>query len=376
MPPSNVAASGINQFFMNFLFLNSARHGWGGNEKWTKLASEALSGEHRCVLAYRDPMIGRNFCIPKTALPFTSEIDPLTIKGLVRIIRREQIDVLIPTKRKDYMLAGIASRLCGKANILRLGIDRPIGDTLLHRIVYRYLADGIIVNAARIKEQLVSASWLDHGKIRVIYNGLDRETVECRSLEPYNKPFVFMIAAAGSLTGRKGFDFLIRSFGRFIRHGKTGTRNAGLVIAGDGPDRTSLEKLVAEQELVGRVLFTGHLDNPYTVMRASDIFVSSSISEGLSNALLESMLLETVPVSTFSGGAEEAITDGVNGFLVPYGEEEQLASLFDRLLGEPEARLRIARRAVETVRERFSLEIMSREIVDFCHEVIERRGRR
>ncbi|MCF8384106.1 MAG: glycosyltransferase [Chlorobium sp.] len=351
---------------MNFLFLNSARNGWGGNEKWTLLATGALAKKNGVFLAYRDPLLGERFSVKKFRLPFIAEIDPLTLFGLVRIILRERIDVLIPTKRKDYVLAGLASRMCGTANILRLGIDRPMKDSLLQKLIYDTFTDGIIVNAEKIKRTLQQTSWIMPDKIRVIYNGLDCREMEKSSHENYPEPFAFTIISAGTLIARKGFDFLLRSFARFLE--LTPGAQAGLVIAGDGPQREELEHLAGTLNIGEKVLFTGFLQNPYPLMKTSDVFVSTSKSEGLSNALIEGMFLECVPVSTFSGGASEIIEEDINGFLVSYGDQEKLAAILSELYLNPAKRRAVAVAAHRTVSQKFSIFSMEQEIFDFCTE--------
>lgn len=372
MSDSPCRDGGTNQDRMNFLFLNSARHGWGGNEKWTRLAAEALSASHGVSLAYRDESLGARFDVQKHRLSFNGEVDPFTIASLVRIIKRERIDVLIPTKRKDYVLAGIASRLTGSANVIRLGIDRPMKGTVIQQIVYGRFADGIIVNAEKILQTLEASPWIGREKIRVIYNGLDRKQLDEDSRQPYTKPFGFTIAGAGALISRKGFDYLIRAFGRFVRQCPEAV-DAGLVIAGEGPERPELERLAQTLSLHTRVVFTGHLENPYPLMLASDLFVSASQSEGLSNALLESMYLGCLPISTRSGGADEVIADDANGFLIDYGDEERLALLMKKVYEDKRLRTAFAEEAKKTVTERFSIERMRDEIIRFCETAVARR---
>ena len=356
---------------MNFLFLNSASRGWGGNEKWTKMAAEALAGEHLALLAYRDPAIGDRFEVGKVRLPFRSEFDLATIFSLARLVRQKKIDVIIPTKRKDYVLAGIVCRLTGAVNILRLGIDRPLKNTPIQRLIYGWLTDGVIVNAEKIRQTLARSSWFDIGKVRVIYNGIDREKLEPDSAQPFEKPFPFTIGAAGALIPRKGFDYLIRSFARFAS-GSGEITDAGLVIAGEGPERESLEQLATTLGISGQVRFTGHLANPYPVMRACDLFVSASTSEGLANVLLESMALRCAPISTLSGGADELIEDGRNGFLVRYGDEKRLAEIFGELYKNPGKVATVAANAHETIMQRFSIERMRNDLLEWCSEIIER----
>lgn len=356
---------------MNILFLNSAKRGWGGNEKWTRMAATALQEHHGIFLAYRDERIGERFPVRRFRLPFLAEIDPATIAALVSIIRREKIDLLIPTKRKDYVLAGIASRLTGTANILRLGIDRPLQGGLIQQLVYGTMAEGIIVNAERIKRTLSRTPWLDPEKIAVIYNGLDRETLELEAREPYTKPYPFTIASAGALTSRKGFDFLIRAFARHCKE-RPGSQ-AGLVIAGEGEERPSLEALAASLGIAGKVRFEGFLRNPYPMMLAADLYVSASQSEGISNALIEAMALGCVPVTTRSGGAEESVRNGENGYLVDFGDEAALAAVISRLETDATLSEKMAHNAALQVARQFSMERMRDELASFCRSVIERK---
>lgn len=356
---------------MNFLFLNSARRGWGGNEKWTRLAAEALADTNGVFLAYRDPMLGERFSVEKFKLPFLAEIDPLSLFRLVSIIRRKRIEVLIPTKRKDYVLAGIASRICGIANIIRLGIDRPLKDTPLEKLIYHTLADGIIVNAEKIKQTLQQTPWIRPEKIRVIYNGLDFRELEKSSHEKGLAPFAFTVVSAGTLITRKGFDFLIRAFARFLA--LSPITDAGLVIAGDGPQKQALESLAEKLNISEKVRFTGFLQNPYPLMKTCDVFVSASKSEGISNALIEGMFLQCVPISTFSGGAEEIIQNAKNGFLVSYGDEETLAAILSELYHNPTIRQTIAHTARRTISEKFSTHTMQKNILEFCTETVSNR---
>lgn len=351
---------------MNILFLNSTRRGWGGNEKWTRLATETLAVKNNVFIAYRDPRIASRFNIETIRLPFIAEIDPVTIIRLVSIILKHHIDVLVPTKRKDYVIAGIASRLCGIANIVRLGINRQLKDTLWNKLVYGTLADGIIVNSRKISETLTKSSWIKPEKIRVIYNGLDCHKLETLSKEPFHKPAPFLVATAGFLIARKGFDMLIHAFALFLK--EVPDTQAALVIAGDGPQRTELQQLVETLNIQSNVHLTGFLDNPYPLYRNCDVFVSASSSEGISNALIEAMYLNCVPISTPSGGIEEIMRDGENGFLVAHADKKKLAALIDELYHNPKRRQSMGTAAHETVLQAFSLDRMEKELLDFIVE--------
>ncbi|HBU23699.1 MAG TPA: glycosyltransferase [Chlorobaculum sp.] len=355
---------------MKLLFVNSARE-WGGTEKWTRMAARKLSEQHEVSLIYRKEAVGKHFDLPKFRLPCLSHIDLYTLFRMVAIIRQNGIEVVIPTKRKDYLLGGLAGKMTGAAMILRLGADRKL-KWPWQRFMYHTLSNGIIVNASKIKKTLLETGYIPEAKIRVIYNGLDiAELDRRRSEQTVAKPFPVTITGLGRLTWNKGYDFLIRSFSRFVE--ASGNRDAGIVLIGDGAQKKEFAKLADELGLADRVLFPGFQQNPYSWLAASDIFAVTSTNEGLPNALLEAMYLGNAPISTRAGGVEEVIDDGRNGLLLDYGDEEALASALQLLVKSPERRAEFARQATTRIVEQFSMERMASEIASFCREVAAKR---
>ncbi|AAM71473.1 glycosyl transferase [Chlorobaculum tepidum TLS] len=335
------------------------------------MAARKLSEQHEVSLIYRKEAVGKHFDLPKFRLPCLSHIDLYTLFRMVAIIRQNGIEVVIPTKRKDYLLGGLAGKMTGAAMILRLGADRKL-KWPWQRFMYHTLSNGIIVNASKIKKTLLETGYIPEAKIRVIYNGLDiAELDRRRSEQTVAKPFPVTITGLGRLTWNKGYDFLIRSFSRFVE--ASGNRDAGIVLIGDGAQKKEFAKLADELGLADRVLFPGFQQNPYSWLAASDIFAVTSTNEGLPNALLEAMYLGNAPISTRAGGVEEVIDDGRNGLLLDYGDEEALASALQLLVKSPERRAEFARQATTRIVEQFSMERMASEIASFCREVAAKR---
>lgn len=349
---------------MNFLFLNSSRSKWGGgNEKSLLLATKALKN-HKTVLAYRNEQVGEHFNIAKYKLPFLNETDLYTIAKLITIVKKHQIDVIIPSMRKDYALAGMVSRICGIKNILWLGTTLDLRNKWIYNLVFNIMADGIIVNAEKLKETLLRSSFMRPEKIKVIYYGLDPQEIAIRCCKEIPKPFPFMVTAMGRVEPNKGFDFLIKSFARFLA--ATQAPDAGIVIMGQGPQLEEYKQLAATLNIADRIIFTGFIANPFPYLKKSDIFTLTSIMEGLSIALLEAMFLAITPVSTYAGGVEEIISDGKNGFLLHYGDEEKLAALITQLYRNPLLKQETGEEARRTVTPIFSLDKLQAEIAGFC----------
>ncbi|HHM24280.1 MAG TPA: glycosyltransferase [Bacteroidetes bacterium] len=358
---------------MNLLFLNSART-WGGNEQWTLLAAKSLQSRCGVALAYRDPGVGERFPVPAYRLPFLNELDPWTLSRLVRIVHAFGIDVLIPTKRKDYVLAGLVARWTGRVNILRLGIVREPGKNPADRWVYGKLADGILVNAQSIRRVLLHAPFIRPERVRVVYNGVDVAEIQqmARKEQPEARLFPVQLVSVGLLSWRKGYDLLLRGFARALQRWP-GPEKPGLVIVGDGPDAEAIRHLAQELKLGRHVRFLGARRNPFPVVAASDAFVLVSRNEGVPNAMLEAMALGKPVLVTAAGGTAEVIRQRQNGILVE-PDEHALASSVLEVLQDVGLREKLGREAKQTVLKRFTLERMAEEILRFCEEVRWRRS--
>lgn len=159
-----------------------------------------------------------------------------------------------------------------------------------------------------------------------------------------------ILLAVGRLCDQKGFDLLIRVFGRLsIRF-----PDWILVILGEGPDREALEAQVRATGLIDRVLMPGRAGNMVDWYEAADLFVMSSRYEGFGNTLLEAMA-HGVPAVSFDcdTGPRDIIRNEVDGLIVPNGDLDAMETSLARLIDDENLRHRLGERAIE-VRERFS----------------------
>jgi glycosyltransferase involved in cell wall biosynthesis len=131
-----------------------------------------------------------------------------------------------------------------------------------------------------------------------------------------------IVLSVGSLTPLKDFPTLIRAFS-IVKS----THDCRLVILGEGPDREKLESLIDDLDLRRDVLLPGFADNPFAWMRHARVFVSSSLTEGCPNALMEALACGTPVVSTDCiGGSSEVLEGGKWGRLVPIGRPDAMAA--------------------------------------------------
>jgi L-malate glycosyltransferase len=138
-----------------------------------------------------------------------------------------------------------------------------------------------------------------------------------------------------------------------------------MLIVGDGPDRPELELRVSAMGLGRDVQFLGHRRDVPALLAAADVFVLSSLWEGLPLALLEAMAAGLPSVVTAVGGNPDVVEDGTSGLLVPAGDGKAFSNALSRLLENSSQRERMGRAA----RERFDRCFSLRRFVE-AHEAL------
>lgn len=195
------------------------------------------------------------------------------------------------------------------------------------------LARAVIVPSAHV-QRLVIGWGIAPEKVHLIYNAAPperdlpptREAARAALGLPEDRP---LLLSVGRLTAVKGFDVAIRALADLP--------DAALIVIGDGEDADALETLADETGVVDRVIFCGRREHRDVLiaMRACDVFVLSSHTEGLSHVLLEALSAGKPAVATAVGGNPEVITHGESGLLVPPGDPAALAGAIRRVLDDP-----------------------------------------
>ena len=255
------------------------------------------------------------------------------VPGLVRLVRAERPGVVFSTLGYLNVLVALARPFMPRAtafvgretNIPSHHLARCAWPRLLpfmYRTLYRRF-DRVVCQSRDMLRDMVDHYALPEARARVIHNPVDVDEVLRRAKEgghalPEGK---VNLLAAGKFMPQKGFDILLRAMAR------SADPDLHLTILGQGPERDALLALRDELGLAGRVDMPGFAGNPYAWMRAADLFVLSSRFEGFPNVVLEAQACGT-PVLAFGcpGGLDEIMREGVNGWLVPPGDEAALAA--------------------------------------------------
>ncbi len=296
---------------------------------------------------------------------------------LAGYLRRHRIDVIHSYNFYANCFAVPAARLAGVpvvvAAIRDTGAYLPAQHRTAQRLICRF-AHVVLTNASAVREWLIGEGYRSEA-VQVIQNGIDLSqfthprvggVVREELGIPKDAPVVAMLARVNRL---KGVEYFIAAAGavaasfpqaRFLVIGDALLMTDGVV----GPNadyKRELEDLIRQHGLAGRVIFTGfRLDVP-ELLREVTVSVHPSLSEALSNAVLESMAAGVPVVATRVGGTPEIIEDGVTGVLVPPRDSSALAQAICQILGDRGLAARIGHAGRRRIREHFSLEKMVRE---------------
>lgn len=177
------------------------------------------------------------------------------------------------------------------------------------------------------------------------------------------------LISIGRLSKEKGYDRLLKA----VFHIKTKwNKNVHLFIVGEGPEKSNLTRLCREYGISDDVSFPGYMKNASKIMKCFDIFVMSSLTEGMPITLLEAMRAGMPIVATAVGGIPEALDGGKCGILVPPGNELDLAKKIVELFKNHSLKKIISTKAKARFIEEFTVDKMEEKYRKVYMDVIER----
>ena len=268
-----------------------------------------------------------------------------SLPKLARHLRSERPDVML--SGLDHaniiaMLARVAARNGTRCVISMRSVPTAVyresrsvrGWLLLQLIKVAYpFADAIVANSEAVASDLSQLLRITESRLHIVYNPLNISWIEKSSREEVDHSWCAagappIVLGVGSLGVLKDFQTLIRAFS-IVRS----IRVCRLVILGEGPQREDLERLIYELGLERDVHLAGFVGNPFAWMRRATVFVSSSLTEGCPNALMQALACGTSVISTDCvGGSAEVLESGKWGHLVAVGDYRAMADAIAKSL--------------------------------------------
>ncbi len=325
----------------------------------------------------------RTITIPSLGRDVSPFFDVRSFFLLLSALRRERPDILHLNSSKMGGIGALAGRLSRCRRIVftihgwAFNEDRgALGRTLI-RIAYwvtLLLVHRAIAVSQAVREQGAEFPFVQR-KFSVVRNGISDTfplpRQEARgALGVLNRKFaermgkpgkIRVVGTIAELHRIKGIGYALRAIARLK---VKDDENVLYVILGSGEEHTRLELLSRELHIADRVFFFGHVRDAARYMSAFDVFLLSSLSEGLSYVVLEAGAVGTPVVSSCVGGVPEIIEHEKNGFLIEPRDTEGLRVALEKMLEDDAYATRLAQNLRERVLKEFSLERMARETIE------------
>ncbi len=299
-----------------------------------------------------------------------------TLFWLVRLFRRESVDLVVAYFIDSTLLGIIAARLAGvKCTVstrrdMGYWHDRKI--TLLLRIV-NLMTTRILANAHEVKKQVAKNEQVDLRKVDVIHNGIDLERFD--AIPPVNLAEKFpKIQEGDEIVGLvANFDRSVKRADLFIAAASEVLKRKGsvrFVIVGGGALEDELRDQAKRLEISDNVIFAGPVHDAAAYIKAFDVGVLCSDSEGLSNTIIEYMAASLPCVVTATGGNVELVRDRETGLLVQPGNSVNLAEAISTLLENKEVASRYGASARKMVEAEYDWKRRIGEVEDYYRRLI------
>jgi sugar transferase (PEP-CTERM/EpsH1 system associated) len=283
----------------------------------------------------------------------------------MRLIKRLEPDI-VHTRNWGTIDGIIAAKLAKRSRVIHGEHGREVFDlkgsnskrNTMRRILGRWV-DYFVAVSDEIQFWLVNKVGLNQKRVVTIYNGVDTETF-CPPIDKKKMkqslgmdPNTFIIGTVGRLDRVKNYQMLLRAMLSL----KGFDFPCKLLFIGEGPERAGLEEFTGKNRLAN-VEFLGEKQNVSDYLKVFDLFVLTSLAEGMSNTILEAMAAGLPVVATRVGGNSEMIQDGRTGLLVPSDDHLSLTKAMAEYCGDRNLCMKHGQAARQRCEELYNINIM------------------
>jgi glycosyltransferase involved in cell wall biosynthesis len=327
--------------------------------------------------------------IPYRLVGQTAGLVPIPVElaaygaAILHELLAESVSVIQSTSIRTTYAAALAS---AAYSVCRPGRPKPAIVTTLHggkqSNIYgqaarhlRRLSDAVVVVSHDGRSRLIETGYppdqisvVPPGRDLAAYTRIRERLVEPAQIEGVS-PSARVVLTVGRLTPLKGLDYLLNAWQVVA----STVPDVTLVIVGNGEREAELKTQAAALGIEGRVVFAGFRTDVPALLARADLFVLSSLWEGLPMAAIEAMAAGCPVVATAVGGVPEVVESGVTGLLAPPQDAAALATMLIRLLSDHELSGALACAAAGHVQTRYTREAMVAATREVYLRVCERR---
>jgi glycosyltransferase involved in cell wall biosynthesis len=292
-----------------------------------------------------------------------SGVDWRCATRLARLLRREKVDLVHAHQYTPFFYGLMARLLYRRPPLLftehgRHFPDYPRPKRILANRLLLERRDRVVGVGQAVRQALIRNEGIPADRVGVIYNGIDTTAFaspaasdrQAARIEMGVEADAFVILLVARLDYLKDHATAVRTVKRLAQE----QPKARLVLVGEGPEHAKIQELVEQEQLGAQVRFLGLRKNVAQLLGGADVFLLTSISEGIPLTVIEAMATGIPVVATRVGGVPEVIEDGQTGWLAPSGDDRALAGHLLCLANDVQLRMDMGRRGQERARRMFS----------------------
>jgi glycosyltransferase involved in cell wall biosynthesis len=348
---------------MRSVHIDTARTWRGGQSQVLMTVTGLAEAGHQAILvAHEAGELRRRASEGLRFIGFSprSEFDVHAGWQLARVLREIEPDVVHAHDPMAVSLAAMALQM-GTGPLARpLVVASRRVDFHLKRHAFskwKYGHVDVFIAASEIIRSILVADGVPPDRIEVVHDGVNVTTIDKQPVVdahaafwlPKGAPLVGNVAA---LAAHKGQRHLVAAAAKVVRE----LPDTRFLVVGEGELRDQLERQIHDLGLDRHVVLAGFRSDVLGLVKSFDLFVMSSVTEGLGSAILEAMACSRAVVATRAGGIPEAVADEVTGVIVPPRDEDALAAGIVRLLKSPELRDEFGQAGRQRVIDSFSVD--------------------
>jgi len=352
------------------LLVDLEREWRGGQNQFLLLLKGLYERGHAAeLLAAKGSSLGHRAEKAGICVHYTPRRSLLTASRKVRSLIEDGRFELVHANEGHALSAAWLARTHRRVPLLisrRVGF--PLGKGYFSRARFR-AASRIIANSNWVAEQ-AAASGAPKEKLTVIYEGVEipAPSTAMRPLDRMRWGIGEqdrLLGCAGVLLEDKGQEWVIRALEQL----RAEFPNVKLLLAGEGPDRARLQRIVGELKLQDAVIFAGFVKDVESFYRAIDLFVFPALFEGLGTSLLAAMAHGVPSITYFGCALGEIVENGRSGLQVEPRNPEALADAMRKIMSDRQFASAMAIKGRQRIEEMFSADQMVEETLRLYRQV-------
>jgi glycosyltransferase involved in cell wall biosynthesis len=272
------------------------------------------------------------------------------LNKLQKIIKNDETSIIISYLTLANFVSGL-SKIFNR-NIVTIGGIRneklPYYKFLFEKLIHNYLNDATVFNSYSAKAKFERRGF-NPEKIYVIQNAIESKNLQVNSKTSNGE---IRIVTVGRFVKQKDYETALKSFSNLIERNRD--KEFKYYIVGYGPLESEVRSLAEQLKIGNKIKFFINPPDIPGILRNSDIFLSTSLFEGVSNSIMEALVAGLPVVATNVGDNSYLIKNGHNGYLVPCKDVNTIVDKLEYLSGSEEVRNEFGKNSIKVVETEFS----------------------